>query len=372
MIFIPILLFATVLLIVYIFFQIKFRYWYWRTIAYIKPTIPFGNYLTSCHATSNLMKIYTDLKCMYGSELQFGGIFILWYPLAVSINTNFIKAVLKKDFEYFHDRGLYSNEKDDPLSVNLLTSGGKQWRHMRAQLMPSFSSAKLKGMFVIMRTVANNMCNHLNVELSTLNGGDSINLKDVVERYNIDVIGSCAFGIECNSFTDRDSLFIINTKRTFEKPKIGVIKAALIMASQRLARMLNIKTTHDQVTDFFLKIFRDTVKYREENQIRRNDLLDSLIELKRNDDTVTLNHIAAQSFLFFLGGYSSSSSLLSFCLYELAINPAMQHKLREEIIRVSELYNDAEICYDAISDMTYMHQVLNGSFWKYLSNKKCN
>lgn len=343
-----------------IFFQIQFRYWHRRSISHLKPTIPFGNYLPFCHSTAFLMKTYTDLKRMYGKGLQFGGLFMLWYPFALATNPKFIKAVLMSDFEYFHDRGIYYNEKDDPLSVNLVTSAGNRWRLMRTQLMPSFSSAKLKAMFEIMQTAGDNMCNYLNGELSPLNGS-TINLKDVVERYNIDVIGSCAFGIECNSFVDRNSLFLINAKRCFETPKVKVIRAALLMASQRLAKLIGIKSTHEQVAGFFWKIFRDTVKYRENNQIRRNDLLDSLIELKRSNDNISLNDIAAQSFLFFLGGYSSSSSLISFCLYELANNPAIQNKLREEIVRVSESHtDDANISYDAIADMTYMHQVLNG------------
>jgi len=34
------------------------------------------------------------------------------------------------------------------------------------------------------------------------------------------------------------------------------------------------------VSDFFLRAFRESMNYREENKIRRNDFLDLLIQLK--------------------------------------------------------------------------------------------
>lgn len=346
---IAILLCIFISIIIYSFYKTKFRYWSHRNIPYLKSKIPFGNHLPSLHVNSTLTKTYNDLKRIYGRCTPCGGLFVLWYPIALAINLKFIKSMFNDDFEHFHDRGIHYNESDSPLSAHLVNLSGKRWQFWRTKLLPSFSSAKLKSMFRLMQTVGDNMCNYLSDELANSNGS-SINVKDIVERYNVDVIGSCAFGIECNSFTDRNSLFLRNTKSAIESPKSTVFK-----------ELLGIKSANDHVMDFFWKLFRETVKYREENDIRRDDLFGSLMDLKREHNDVSLNDIAAQSYISFTAGYSSSSALLSFCVYELAVNREIQRKLRQEICSTLEAYN-GDICYEAVAEMTYLHQVLNGKY----------
>jgi len=60
-----------------------------------------------------------------------------------------------------------------------------------------------------------------------------------------------------------------------------------------------------------------------------------------------------------LAGFETSSTTLSFCLYELAVNPAIQTKLREEIDATLEKFG-GQITYDAVQGMKYMGQVIDG------------
>lgn len=72
-----------------------------------------------------------------------------------------------------------------------------------------------------------------------------------------------------------------------------------------------------------------------------------------------MNEIAAQAFVFFLAGFETSSSTLSFLMYEMALNPDYQNKLRDEIRSVLKKY-DGNITYEAINEMTYMDKVIDG------------
>lgn len=72
-----------------------------------------------------------------------------------------------------------------------------------------------------------------------------------------------------------------------------------------------------------------------------------------------MDEIVAQSFLFFIAGFETSSTTATFAFLELAMNPEIQEKLRNEIKSVLDKHNN-EITYDSLKEMTYMGQVIDG------------
>lgn len=77
--------------------------------------------------------------------------------------------------------------------------------------------------------------------------------------------------------------------------------------------------------------------------------------------TVTLNEMAAQCLVFFLAGYETSSTTMTFALFEMSLNPEIQEKVREELFRVLKKF-DNKICYDSIRELDYMQQVIDGKY----------
>jgi cytochrome P450 len=74
---------------------------------------------------------------------------------------------------------------------------------------------------------------------------------------------------------------------------------------------------------------------------------------------MTLDEIAAQVFLFFIAGFETSSTTMSYCLHELAVNSGIQQRLREEVDRVLTKH-DGAITYEAIQEMEYLDKVVSG------------
>ena len=69
--------------------------------------------------------------------------------------------------------------------------------------------------------------------------------------------------------------------------------------------------------------------------------------------------LTAQAVGFFVDGFETSSRALAFVLHELAMNPDIQDKLREEL---KNKFPDDNIDYDKIRSCVYLDQVLNGKF----------
>jgi cytochrome P450 family 6 len=59
----------------------------------------------------------------------------------------------------------------------------------------------------------------------------------------------------------------------------------------------------------------------------------------------------AQAFTFLIGGYEPAGSILTFALYELALQVEIQQILRAEILQVLSKHN-GKLTYDGIQDMS--------------------
>jgi cytochrome P450 family 6 len=72
-----------------------------------------------------------------------------------------------------------------------------------------------------------------------------------------------------------------------------------------------------------------------------------------------MNSLAAQVFVFFFGGFETSSTTISFCLYELSLHQDIQDRLREEIDVVLQKHDD-KLTYEGIKEMEYLDKVVAG------------
>jgi cytochrome P450 len=72
-----------------------------------------------------------------------------------------------------------------------------------------------------------------------------------------------------------------------------------------------------------------------------------------------MNSLAAQAFVFFLAGFETSSTTMTFCLYELSLHQDIQDRLREEIDVVLQKH-EGKLAYEGIQEMKYLDKVVSG------------
>lgn len=81
--------------------------------------------------------------------------------------------------------------------------------------------------------------------------------------------------------------------------------------------------------------------------------------LAESDKQLTLNEMVAHSWVFFRAGFETSSSTMSFCLFELAKNQKIQRKVQKEIDDVTASHNN-QITYESLSEMKYLDTCIDG------------
>lgn len=356
---------ATLFASLYLVAKKRFSFWEGTNYPFIKPSFPYGSLqglMTKVHIVDKTTEFYRQMK----GKGPFGGLYITFNPGIIALDLDFIKTVLVREFNHFQDHGIYYNERDDPLSAHLFAIDGTKWKPQRAKLTPTFTSGKMKFMFSTILDVASKFKRTLN-EICNGGGGRDVEIKDLISRFTTDVIGSCAFGIECNSLADPNAKFKVMGRRAFEDPRHSFFVQFLMGAFPNLARLFRMKVNKDDIAEFFMQTVKFNIAHREVNHIRRNDFMDLLIQMKKNGgkvdngnvQTFSVEEIAAQSFLFFLAGFETSSTAISMALYELAQQPDLQRKARKEIQSVLAKHPSG-LTYEAITQMDYVDAIING------------
>lgn len=130
-----------------------------------------------------------------------------------------------------------------------------------------------------------------------------------------------------------------------------------------LSRRLHLVANPKEPSDFLRQVFHAAIKEREESKVQRNDFVQLLFKL-RETVSLSLDEMAAESFIFFNGGFETSSSTLTFCLFELAKNQEIQKRLRKEI-QDGLKENEGKLTYDMLFNFEYLDMVAKETLRKY-------
>lgn len=261
---------------------------------------------------------------------------------------------------------------------------------MRATLSPAFTGSKMRQMFDLVSECGAEMAQTFLKRAET--GSVDCEMKDVFSKYTNDVISSTAFGYKVNSFENENNEFYQSGKKflQFGSPK-QAFKLVMILLVPKIASFFKMSLVGSKVTTFFRSLVLDTMEHRFKQGIFRPDMINILMNVKKgNTEGNTFSNITdennsegfatvqessigskvvkrvwtddelvAQCLLFFLAGFDTSSSLLSFTAYEICVNPDIQQRLFEEIQETNKSLDGKRLTYDALQKMKLMDQVIS-------------
>lgn len=272
----------------YLWYQYNFSHWKRKGVPGPQPSFPLGNITQTSFGKINFgedcKKIYQEWK-----QHPFVGVYLLYNEALIVNDLDLIKTVLVKDFSHFTDHGLEFDIKVNPLIAALFHLKGSQWKRLRTHLTPLFTSSQTKRMFETISTCGTEMGKYLEKVVTV---GGAIDAKDVMSKFSTDVIISIGFGVNSNSFTSNSPFaeYARVGRSVFEPTlKYKIVQTCSFFAPS-LVKILRGNMLSKQITDFFFENIKKTVKFREENNIERKDLMQLLIRLKNNQYLENLNN----------------------------------------------------------------------------------
>ncbi|CAB3252953.1 unnamed protein product [Arctia plantaginis] len=356
-------------------------------VKYFQPLPLLGNLGSILMRKQHITDQLDDLYYKFSGE-RFVGRFEFTNPVLYIRDLELIKKITVKDFEHFLDHRIMIDEKMDPLfGRNLLSLKGQEWKDMRSTLSPAFTSSKMRLMVPFMVEVSDLMTQSLKAQIKD-SGVDYIDVDcvDLTARYANDVIASCAFGLKVDSHSDVNNEFYTIGRETATTGFQRVLVFLGYSAFPLLMRTLGIKLFTDKISNFFRNIILQTMKERELKKILRPDMIHLLMEAKKGkltyDETrkevdagfATVEEslvgqrkvnrewsdddLVAQAVLFFLAGFDTVSTAMSFLLYELACNPDIQERLVQEI-KENDIKTEGKIDFNSVQNMVYLDMVVS-------------
>lgn len=155
-----------------------------------------------------------------------------------------------------------------------------------------------------------------------------MSLKDLNGAFAIDVYASCSFGIEVNFLDDPKSLFGNIALEMFNFKTGRALEFATHFLMPELTKVMPLFFFSKDGSTFLKNMLSKVLSERQFRGISRNDLMDVIVKIKRAQENGTGSSsthfndemLLAQSVIFFVAGFETTSTALTHTLFELAKN----------------------------------------------------
>ncbi|CAG2102112.1 unnamed protein product [Medioppia subpectinata] len=325
-----------------------------------------------------------------------------------------IKQILVKEFHVFHNRFNRVIKVID--AKGLVNARDGDWKRIRLIASPAFTSSKLKRMYPLIDECCGDFLAALDRHVSA-SGRTKVDFKRVTGAYGLDVIARTAFATKCNPYScDTSDPFVMKAELIsgYETPHIWRDILPMILPTfvinNRLWKWLATIGSGGgggaMDPKFFNNVIKHLISERKESVDKHNDFLQLLIDVEREDNTntttttgadsvatdaseghhvnegvdelmaekralsgvvekrLTTDEIVAQCDIFFMAGYETTASTLSYCTYELALNPDIQDRLVAET-RAAFNETTGDIDYDTLCRLPLLDAVISETLRKY-------
>jgi cytochrome P450 len=185
---------------------------------------------------------------------------------------------------------------------------------------------QLKALFPLIEEILNRFTSYVGKE-SVKN--QPFDVKEISAKYTTDVVSSCIFNADAQSFTkEKPEIREMGRKLIDFLGGFAQFQVILLSIFPWINNIYKIKFVTKEVNDFFMNIMEQAVKLRESSNIKREDYLAHLIDLKKKKSLSSLE-MASHAVTFFTDGFETSSLAIAYILYEVICLSQVSEESRE-------------------------------------------
>uniref|UniRef100_A0A1L8E459 Putative cytochrome n=1 Tax=Nyssomyia neivai TaxID=330878 RepID=A0A1L8E459_9DIPT len=321
-----------------LYFKWSLSFWKRKQVEAPPPLPVVGNMGEVIIQKKHYGEVYEEIYRSYPTA-KYVGFYKMGTPAIIVRDLDVVRDVLVANFGHFHDNDFQIDTTLDPLlASNPFTARGAEWKRIRNQVSPIFTTAKVRACYGIMQEVGNSLIEYLD-NSPDINCNDGVEIKSVMTKFTTDVVASAVFGVNAYAFVDPNSDFVKMSREFSEPSFLGAIKGIIAFFAPQIATILRISFVSKSLDDRLRRLIRQLMSSRESSNLEntRKDFVQAFVELKKKDqeNRITEELIVGQALTFITDGTETSATVMSYTLYELARNPEVQKRVQEEITRVT-------------------------------------
>lgn len=352
-------------LALYVWIQHCHKYWQRLGVPYLKP-LPFvGNLKDLLLLRISFGDLFWKLH-VQGSQLKTAivGMYVLHKPAVLLLDPQLIQKVTIKDFHLFLNRYEAADAHfDDFGALSLPLAKYHIWRESRKTMSEVFTTGQIRyRMFPIMQNVAKHLQHYIDKHFDNMHNNDAIiEVQEMSSLFTTDLTTLQLFDIDSQGLQNGDSAMRTQVRRLFDAGFKRALHFFTIFFLPEHTQIIRAKVFSNSYSRFMRQQVENLVKIQPlANEPKNDNLIQRLRRLQiqhHNNPAHFVHHkdfIPSQMGIFLLAGFETSSSVISFMLYELAKQTDVQNRLRAEILQHSKNGRE-QLSYEQLKSMKYLN-----------------
>ncbi|CAF0997361.1 unnamed protein product [Rotaria sordida] len=242
----------------------------------------------------------------------------------------------------------------------LLAEGDNHTRHRRL-VAPVFQQQNINSMISLMVERTSNFLNKWTAAIDDKNQSITLDIHEEMTNLTLDIVTGCVFGTELindQHVHETISKCVTIATKELEKRMFNMIVILPIINQLPILGKPRIDQAKEEIKHIVQQIVNQRKKGLTKSACKGPDLLDLMLTARGDEKTqsFTDEEVSDEAITFVLAGHETTSTLMTWTLYNLVNNPDVYHQCQAEIDSV--LTNDDEITVSTVSCLTYMEAVL--------------